>query len=176
VATSANDEDRARFIRETQLAIAAETTRAEPIEEDTGRATTARYCCSNFFWIAILGSVVVGVAIGTGIVIGESRRSAPNELGAPWETGNVANTVLTVRKTAMLLNCCERASITFDVNCLCCHMSISTLKGICPMYTMIPLSKCHRAICVDRLRSTGQIGHCSWHAQSNSHYPTQKFF
>jgi hypothetical protein len=119
VATSANDEDRARFIRETQLAIAAETTRAEPIEEDTGRATTARYCCSNFFWIAILGSVVVGVAIGTGIVIGESRRSAPNELGAPWETGNVANTVLTVRKTAMLLNCCERASIKPSMSTVC---------------------------------------------------------
>jgi surface protein len=82
VVESADAEERARIIREAKLAFVAETAQAEIIEEATGPATTARFSRSKYAWIALPCLILVGIVMGTSVVIGRRRRHPPNKLAS----------------------------------------------------------------------------------------------
>jgi Mycoplasma protein of unknown function, DUF285 len=78
VLASAKEEERARIIREAQLAVAAETARAEPVEslrEDNNLWTRSR---SYYMWRGLIVVAIFLLAIGVsfGIVQGKSKSQA----------------------------------------------------------------------------------------------------
>jgi Mycoplasma protein of unknown function, DUF285 len=89
VTTSAKDDERARIIHETRLAIAAETTRAEIVESsernyaDHFGTATKHFHCSAYVWMVLLGIVGVVTMTTTSVVLGHGSppRDSPNVLG-----------------------------------------------------------------------------------------------
>jgi surface protein len=92
VTSNTDDDERACIIRETQLAIAAETTRAEIVALENGhnradhvRSSGVPMVCSTYFWIVLLAIVAVGTMTTTSVVLGrgpQPRDASPNRLGA----------------------------------------------------------------------------------------------
>jgi hypothetical protein len=100
VVSSADVDERARLVRETQLAMLAEIAWAELVEDGTDHATTSRLYSMKFIWMPAVLIGLVGVGTIGGLVFGHSSRDSPNNLGRLDSNVTAPTTAMTENPSA----------------------------------------------------------------------------
>jgi Mycoplasma protein of unknown function, DUF285 len=103
VLVSADEEERARIIREAQLAIAAETARAEPVESLPQDSNLSMRSRNHYLWrgLVIVAIVLVVIGVSFGIVQGRSTSQVgANPMAATKLPVNGTTVTMTISPTA----------------------------------------------------------------------------